>query len=127
MARESVQRLIKQFKLGDERVKEHRMQAGYMRRSAVQTIIETAVEHYKTALNPEKVQQLYDATPELTKTILKSLPEQPLSLDDAETEFEKRYLKQALKEHKGNISATARTIGLRFETLHRKIKQLPLL
>jgi DNA-binding NtrC family response regulator len=40
--------------------------------------------------------------------------------------FEVQYFKKALKENKDNISKTARKIGLRYETLHRKLKSLGL-
>jgi DNA-binding NtrC family response regulator len=40
--------------------------------------------------------------------------------------FEKQYFEKALKENKGNVSKTARKIGLRYETLHRKLKKLGL-
>jgi DNA-binding NtrC family response regulator len=39
-------------------------------------------------------------------------------------EFEKTYIKKALEENKGNVSKTAAKIGLRYETLHRKIKKM---
>ena len=48
-------------------------------------------------------------------------------MKDAEREFEKKYLKAALQENDNNISKTARKIGLRFETLHRKLKSLGLI
>jgi len=60
--------------------------------------------------------------PTLSREIVKELPS--LSLDEAEAEFEKRFIEKALGEQEGNISATARKIGLRFETLHRKMKEL---
>ncbi len=60
--------------------------------------------------------------PTMSREIVKELPS--LSLDEAEAEFEKRFIEKALGEQEGNISATARKIGLRFETLHRKMKEL---
>ena len=60
--------------------------------------------------------------PTLSREIVKELPS--LSLDEAEAEFEKRFIEKALGEQEGNISATARKIGLRFETLQRKMKEL---
>jgi len=46
-------------------------------------------------------------------------------MKQAEQEFEKKYLRQALQENK-TITATAKKIGLRYETLHRKLKSLGL-
>ncbi len=42
----------------------------------------------------------------------------------AKIEFEKQFLKRALEEHQGNITATARTIGLAQSNLSRKLKEL---
>ena len=60
----------------------------------------------------------------LSSDIVKKLPAVEMSWDDAEVEFEKKYLEKALAENKGNISKTAKAIGLRYETLHRKLKKL---
>ncbi|MDO5577439.1 MAG: helix-turn-helix domain-containing protein, partial [Fibrobacter sp.] len=42
----------------------------------------------------------------------------------AKLEFEKQFLKAALDSHQGNITATARTIGLAQSNLSRKLKEL---
>lgn len=42
----------------------------------------------------------------------------------AKIEFEKLFLKNALEAHHGNITATARTIGLAQSNLSRKLKEL---
>ena len=47
-----------------------------------------------------------------------------MTFKQAEQEFEKSYINKALEENNSNISQTARKIGLRFETLHRKIRKL---
>ena len=71
----------------------------------------------------DKLMRMYKRmAPTLSREIVKELPS--LSLDEAESEFEKRFIEKALEESKGNISATARKIGIRFETLHRKMKEL---
>jgi len=48
----------------------------------------------------------------------------PLTLKEAEEEFEKKFILAALKQHQFNITKSAKNMGLRFETLHRKIKSL---
>jgi DNA-binding NtrC family response regulator len=50
----------------------------------------------------------------------------PPTLKDAEEEFEKRFIVKALEENNFNVSKTSRKIGLRYETLHRKMKALGL-
>ena len=47
-----------------------------------------------------------------------------MTLKEAEQEFEKQYLSKALKEAKGSITKTAKKIGLRYETIIRKMKKL---
>jgi two-component system nitrogen regulation response regulator NtrX len=42
----------------------------------------------------------------------------------AKIEFEKQFLKKALEQHNGNITATARSIGLAQPNLSRKLKEL---
>jgi len=52
-------------------------------------------------------------------------PAQPLhaqSLKDARTEFEKDFILKTLKEHGGNVSKTANTLGIERSHLHKKIK-----
>jgi len=67
---------------------------------------------------------MYQNIGEVTKELLIELPEEQLPLDKAEDEFERKYLTKALEENAWNITHTAEKIGLRYETLHRKIKEL---
>jgi two-component system nitrogen regulation response regulator NtrX len=46
------------------------------------------------------------------------------TLKDARAVFEKAYIAQRLKEHQGNISKTAESLGVERSHLHRKIKSL---
>ena len=122
--RRSVHRLVNNLKLN---VKEFRNEpADYVKKSAVEDIIKEVITPYKQSINAAKFKALYKQAPSLSADIAKELPDLEISLKDAEIEFEKRYFQKALEENHGNISATARKIGLRFETLHRKIKSLGL-
>ena len=47
-----------------------------------------------------------------------------LSLRDARERFERLYLAAQLERHHGNISATARAVGMDRAALHRKLKDL---
>jgi DNA-binding NtrC family response regulator len=120
--RRSIHRLISGLKV--EIAKYRYLKPEYVRQTAVQNIIESALETYKTALNREKFENLYRNATVLSKDIAKELPESPMTMKDAEREWERRYFETVLAQNKWNISATARKIGLRFETLHRKMKQL---
>ena len=96
----------------------------YIKESAIKDVLETSFETYKSALNPEKYEKLHKQVPLLSKEIIKELPIKQPSLRQAEKEFEKKYLTQALKENENNVASTAKKIGLRYETLHRKLKAL---
>jgi DNA-binding NtrC family response regulator len=122
--RRSVHRMVAEMKIQVQKFREQRSE--YVKQLAVQDIIQEALEHYKSSLNPRKFRDMYQQAPALSKSIAKTLPETPKTLKEAEEEFEKEYLAKALAENKGNISKTARKIGLRFETLHRKLKKLGL-
>lgn len=125
--RRSVHRLITELDIDPDRFRQVLMRGAYVKKAEVKNIIESSVEHYKSALNPEKYHQFYEHVPELSEDIARELPESPLPLKDAEKEWEKRFLSRALANNNHNISRTAKKIGLRFETLHRKLKSLGLI
>ncbi len=122
--RRSIHRIVAEMKIEVQKFRETMQKGEYVKQLAVQDIIEESLEHYKSALNPRKYEAMYKEAPALSKNIIKELPETPKTLKEAEHEFEKRYFEKALQENNGNISKTARKIGLRFETLHRKLKSL---
>ena len=49
-----------------------------------------------------------------------------IKLAEALREFEKRYIKVALIEHRGNRSLAARKLGIHRNTLSNKVKSLDL-
>lgn len=122
--RRSIHRLIRRLKIDSERFRKDLMKPEYVRQEVVATMIEHTLDEYKEIINPKKLEEAYKNVPDLSKDIVKELPEAPLTLKDAEREFEKKYLEVVLSENKGNISQTARQIKLRYETLHRKMKEL---
>ncbi|MBW2969498.1 hypothetical protein KY319_00030 [Candidatus Woesearchaeota archaeon] len=122
--RRSIHRIVAEMKIEVQKFREALHKSEYVKQLAVQDIIEESLEHYKSALHPRKYEALYREAPSLSKNIIKEIPETPKTLKEAERDFERRYFEKALSENKGNISKTARKIGLRFETLHRKLKNL---
>jgi DNA-binding NtrC family response regulator len=79
----------------------------------------------KNILHPSKMHAMYKNVSTMTKDILDLLsPEHTLTLKQAELEFDRRFILRALAKNNNNISQTARQIGLRYETLHRKIKYI---
>ncbi|MBW2973645.1 hypothetical protein KY346_04585 [Candidatus Woesearchaeota archaeon] len=125
--RRSVHRLIEELKIDIEDFRKSIAQTEYIKQEAVKNIIQSSIETYKGSLSPTKFKSFYQHAPELSKDIVKELPATPMTLKTAEHEFEKQYLRKALKENNNNISKTAKKIGLRFETLHRKLKSLKLI
>lgn len=122
--RRSIHRIVADMKIEVQKFRDMMQKGEYVKQLAVQDIIQESLEHYKSALNPRKYEALYKQAPQLSKHIIRELPEAPKTLKDAEKEFEIQYFTKALQENNGNISKTARKIGLRFETLHRKLKVL---
>jgi DNA-binding NtrC family response regulator len=125
--RRSIHRLITSLKIDIKRYREELLRGSYVKQEAVKGIIEQTLDHYRTSLNPDRLALLYRFAPTLSKDIVDQLPETPLSLADAELEFERKYFSKALGLFNRNISKTARAIGIRYETLHRKLKSLGLL
>lgn len=123
--RRSVHRLVKECRIGVANIREETQE--YNKKTFVQDVIEDVITPYKTSINPTKFKALYKQTPTLSTDIAKLLPELQLNLKEAETQFEKQYLKKTLEENKGNIAATTQKVGLRYETLHRKLRKLGLL
>ncbi|MBW3002419.1 hypothetical protein KY338_04655 [Candidatus Woesearchaeota archaeon] len=125
--RRSVHRLMDELKLDPDEFRGTIAKTQYVKQEAVKSIIQTSAESYKSSLSPTKFKDFYEHVPELSRDIVKELPATPLTLKQAEKEFEKEYLRKALQENDNNISKTAKKIGIRFETLHRKLKALKLI
>ena len=125
--RRSVHRLIEELGLDPEEFRGTIAKTQYVKQEAVKSIIQSSAESYKSSLSPTKFKSFYAHATDLSKDIIKELPATPLALKQAEKEFEKEYLRKALKENDENISKTAKKIGIRFETLHRKLKALKLI
>lgn len=124
--RRSVHRLIEKHKINVGQFREEMIKRSYLKQAAVASIIEKTVSAYKPVLNKTRVDQFYEQLPDLSKHIVDALPDTFLTLDEAERLWEKGYLGFHLEQNRWNISATARKIGIRYETLHRKTKELGL-
>ena len=120
--RRSIHRLIKDLKIDISKIRKQLVSAEYAQEEAVKGIVESAIGEYKQVISPQRLKKIYGGVPEISKDITKELPKSPPTLKEAEEEFEKRFILQALKENKFNASKTAKKIGLRYETLHRKMK-----
>jgi transcriptional regulator of acetoin/glycerol metabolism len=122
--RRTIHRDIKDLKINISKVRKDLIRTKYYQKEAVDSILRDTLDDYKTVIRSEKMDKIYKNVDKLSSDIVEELPAIEMRWDEAEREFEKRYLAKALKENKGNISKTARKIGLRYETLHRKLKKL---
>ena len=124
--RRSIHRLIKQFDIKAGKIRRDMKKIDYIKEMAVSDIIENTLEHYKKVINPEKIESMYNKADEISKEIVKELPEDIVSWKEAEEEFDKRYLAHIIDEEPSTVKA-ARRIKLRYETLHRKLRKLGLI
>jgi two-component system nitrogen regulation response regulator NtrX len=74
-------------------------------------------------MSPEEELQLADLPPEL-RVPADARRKKRGALEEARREFERRFLVAKLDEHAGNISRTAKAIGLARESLSRKLRAL---
>lgn len=124
--RRSIHRIIKEAGIDVTTIRHEMAKAYVIKQTAVGNIIEDVLRHYRDVLHPVKFDAMYRAVPELSREIIESLPDEPLTLKQAEREFEMEYIRKLLKEHP-TVSEAARHAGIRYETLHRKAKKLRLI
>lgn len=124
--RRSIHRTIKDLDINIEEVREEKDAQDKLQEELVNQVIKRSLENYKGIIQKEKMARIYEAVPSLSKNIAKFIPHQDLTWKEAEREFEKQFLKHALKQNNRKISETASKIGIRTETLHRKVKKLGL-
>lgn len=122
--RRSMHRLIDRHHIDVHQFREEMTKRSYLKQMAVTSIIEKTLNTYKPVLAKERVESFYHNLPDLSKHIVELLPDTFLTLEKAQRIWEIQYLIHQLKKHHWNISATARKIGIRYETLHRKMKEL---
>ena len=121
--RRSVHRAIRGLDLQlDEVRREHN--AGSPQEKIINQTIRFTLEGYKDIIQPQKMEKMYQELPNLTKSIARYLPLEELTWKEAEREFERQFLVQALRERQGNVPKTAQELKIRPETLYRKIKKL---
>ncbi|MBW2981326.1 hypothetical protein KY343_00470 [Candidatus Woesearchaeota archaeon] len=122
--RRSIHRAIKTLGINIKRTRKEMVKADYYRKEAVDGILKETLDNYREVIRPSRLEKMYRNVDKISGEIVKELPTIEMTWDEAEKEFERVFIKKALDENKGNVSKTARKIGLRYETLHRKIKKL---
>lgn len=124
MDRRSIHRAIKNLDIDIEQLRGARQNREEYKETLVDQTIRSTLEQYKEIITPHKMEQMYQEVPRLSRNIARFLPSPETTWKEAEEEFERQFLYQALEQEKGNVAKAAGKIGLRAETLHRKIKKL---
>ena len=122
--RRSIHRDIKEFSIDISTIRKELISTKYYQKEAVNTILRGTFDSYKTVIQSSKLDKMYDHVAELSEDIIKELPSLEMSWKEAEESFEKGYFSKVLNDNNWNVSLTARKIGIRYETLHRKLKKL---
>jgi DNA-binding NtrC family response regulator len=63
---------------------------------------------------------------ELLERLVGEMVEEGIRYDDAQREFERRFIARVLQAHDGNLGQAAKTLGVHRNTLARKIQDLKL-
>jgi DNA-binding NtrC family response regulator len=122
--RRSIHRIVNEAGIDVKRIREEMIRPYEIRQKAVNNIIEDVLDNYKNIIHPQKFESVYKNVDTVSKGILTELPKGDVGLDEAEEQFEKQFLIKSLEDNKWNLSLTAKKIGLRYETLLRKMKSL---
>lgn len=127
--RRSVHRAIKGLDIHLDRL-DHADREKKVNESPQEKIIDQTIrftlDGYKDIIQPQKMEKIYQEVPALSRNLAKLLPYHHLTWKQAEREFEKQFLFQALREHSWKVAETARALKIQPETLHRKIVKLDL-
>ena len=61
---------------------------------------------------------------DLLERLVGEMVDKGIRYDDAQREFEKRFIARVLQVHDGNLGHTAKTLGVHRNTLTRKLQEL---
>ena len=92
---------------------------GYSSIATAVEAIKLGAEHY--LCKPASVEEIINAFEKTTGDPETSLAENPPSIDRMEWE----HIQRVLEQHDGNVSATARSLGMHRRTLQRKLNKKP--
>lgn len=121
--RRSIHRVIKDYGIFVDR---GNVDTVLPNKEEISETIRRTLDQYKDVFHPVKMEKLYAEIPLLSEDLAEVLPPLHLRWKEAEVEFERQFLADALQRHGRNLLQTARDIGLRQETLSRKMKKLGL-
>jgi len=120
--RRSIHRLIEKYNISVEQARQAPLQFRDEKKDIyVKSVIESTLKDYDVI--SEEYKHIDEET---TKEISKAIPEITMTIDLAVMVFEKAYLLAALDKY-GSQKDAAKAVGLRYETFHKKCKELGLL
>ena len=61
---------------------------------------------------------------DLLERLVAEMVDKGIRYDDAQREFEKRFIARVLQAHDGNLGQVAKTLGIHRNTLTRKLQDL---
>lgn len=125
VSRRNLHRSIKELGIDVEK-KTKDEQKNYFKEKEIYNSLREALLEYRSLFREEKMDELYNTLPNLSKTLAQELPEQEAcTWKKAKRDFETRYLRHhiALGD---KLKVVAEKIGMRAESLSRKLKVLGL-
>ncbi len=119
--RKTIHRLVDDDEI--QQIREEMQRPYEIKKEAFTSALHSALDNYKGILHPDKLNSIYGRLPELTEELTDEFRINPLPLAQAEQTFEQQYITTELKQHDYNLKKTAQSLGVRYETLLRKIKK----
>ncbi|MFP4112363.1 MAG: helix-turn-helix domain-containing protein [Candidatus Woesearchaeota archaeon] len=120
--RRTMHRMITEFDIDIDSIRGFLERPDYMKKDEVNRIIEGSLKKYDEYIHPSKLGEMYKHVSDVSTDIIQILPDKSMTLKEAEENFERAYLKETLKENNMDEKKAAEKIGIRYETLHRKLQ-----
>ncbi|MFH1072104.1 MAG: hypothetical protein V1743_01615 [Nanoarchaeota archaeon] len=122
--RRTIHRFIHDARMNVQKMRDDMLKPSYIKETAVQDVLGDVLQGYAEVLHPVKLEKMYADLSQISKDIAASLPDNPMSLKEAEEEFEKQYFTKLLGECGRKIVCVAKRAGMRYETVHRKMRKI---
>ncbi|MFP4118074.1 MAG: helix-turn-helix domain-containing protein [Candidatus Woesearchaeota archaeon] len=121
--RRTLHRMISRFNIETSFMRGRRKETAY--ETQIHDAIERSLNKYEEIIHPNKFDAIYNRITDITKDIANNTDSSSrMSLKDAEDTFLADFISKAIERNHGNLSRAARELGIRYETLHRKMKIL---
>lgn len=125
MSRRSIHRSINELQIDIPKTSKEDQRSYFKEQKIYQSLREALLE-YRSLFREDKMDALYDTLPNLSKSLAQELPDQrPSTWKSAKRDFERRYLQHHISLG-DKLKVVAKKIGMRPESLSRKLKILNL-